>query len=153
MNKYKHSKAGLFLMEIMLNILFFSILVTICLQLFFKAHNLSESTTTQHRAVTTCCSIAEIYQSAGEGEDAILSVYSDGIYEKDQITLYFDEEFISCTENEAAYRATITLGDSLLHTALIEFYKIDSTEMLYTLSVSSYQQTLLSSVAGGDVNE
>ena len=32
MNQYRHSKSSLFLMEIILNILFFSILATFCVQ-------------------------------------------------------------------------------------------------------------------------
>ena len=71
MKNYRHSKASLFLMEIMLNILFFSILVTICLQMFIKAHNLSDSTTVLHRAVSTCTSIAEVYQSSNEGKEIV----------------------------------------------------------------------------------
>ena len=119
MNKYKHTKAGLFLMEIMINILFFSVLVTICLQLFFKAHNLSESTTSLHRAVTTCTSIAEVYQSNDSGKEAILTIYPDAVSQTDQIILYFDKDFASCEETYAVYRAVVTLADSPLHTALI----------------------------------
>ena len=36
MNQYQHSKSSLFLMEIILNILFFSVLATFCVQIFFK---------------------------------------------------------------------------------------------------------------------
>lgn len=44
MNQYRHSKSSLFLMEIILNILFFSILATFCVQIFFKGYQLSKST-------------------------------------------------------------------------------------------------------------
>lgn len=44
MNQYRHSKSSLFLMEIILNILFFSILATFCVQIFFKGYQLSENT-------------------------------------------------------------------------------------------------------------
>lgn len=36
MNQYRHSKSSLFLMEIILNILFFSILATFCVQIFSR---------------------------------------------------------------------------------------------------------------------
>ena len=67
MNQYRHSKSSLFLMEIILNILFFSILATFCVQIFFKGYQLSKSTEKLHQAVTACTSIAEICQST-EGE-------------------------------------------------------------------------------------
>ena len=60
MNQYRHSKSSLFLMEIILNILFFSILATFCVQIFFKGYQLSKSTEKLHQAVTACTSIAEI---------------------------------------------------------------------------------------------
>ena len=149
MNKYRHSKASLFLMELMLNILFFSVLVTICLQLFFKAHNLSESTTVLHRAVSTSTSIAEIYQSNSYGKESILHIYPDAIELNQNIIIYFDEKFVSCPKEEGSYRATITIGDDPLHTAVINFSKIDSDEIIYTLTVSAYEPQTLSSVSGG----
>ena len=101
MNRYKHSKTSLFLMEIMIDILFFCILVTICLQLFFKAHNLSESTTILHRAVTACTSIAEIYQSDSNGKQLILHIYPDARELDQNITIYYDEGFSSCPEERS----------------------------------------------------
>lgn len=50
MNQYRHSKSSLFLMEIILNILFFSILATFCVQIFFKGYQLSKSTEKLHQA-------------------------------------------------------------------------------------------------------
>ncbi len=153
MNKYNHSKASLFLMELMLNILFFSVLVTICLQLFFKAHNLSESTTILHRAVTTSSSIAEIYQNNYYGKESILHIYPDAIELNQNIIIYFDDEFVSCPKEEGSYRAKITIGDDALRTAVIEFSKVDNDEIIYSLTVSAYEPQTLSSVSGGDANE
>ena len=107
MNKYRHPKSSLFLMEIMVNILFFAVLVTICLQLFFKAHTLSENTSVLHRAVTTCTSIAEVYQSSTDGEEIILSVFPNALFLEDIILIYFDKSFIPCQKTSGAYRATI----------------------------------------------
>ena len=52
MNQYRHSKSSLFLMEIILNILFFSILATFCVQIFFKGYQLSKSTEKLHQAAS-----------------------------------------------------------------------------------------------------
>ena len=57
MNQYRHSKSSLFLMEIILNILFFSILATFCVQIFFKGYQLSKSTEKLHQAVTESTTI------------------------------------------------------------------------------------------------
>lgn len=153
MNKYRHSKTSLFLMEIMLDILFFSVLVTICLQLFFKAHNLSEDTTVLHRAVSTCTSVAEVYQSGENGKESIFENYIDAVERDQNIVIYFDEKFASCPEEKSAYQAQICVNDDSLHTAVIEFLDVDAEEMIYTLTVSAYEPKTLAESSGGDADE
>ncbi len=149
MNKYRHPKSSLFLMEIMINILFFAVLVTICLQLFFKAHTLSENTSVLHRAVTTCTSIAEVYQSNTDGEEIILSIYPNALFLEDTILIYFDENFVPCQKTSGAYRAMIEkVADN---SALISFCTSDSTENLYSIEVSSYVPLTLNELMGGDM--
>ena len=149
MNKYRHPKSSLFLMEIMINILFFAVLVTICLQLFFKAHTLSENTSVLHHAVTTCTSIAEVYQSNTDGEEIILSVYPNALFLEDTILIYFDENFMPCQKASGTYRAMIekVADDS----AMISFCAFDSTENLYSITVSSYMPLTLNELMGGDM--
>lgn len=150
MNKYRHPKSSLFLMEIMLNILFFTVLVTICLQLFFKAHNLSEDTSILHRAVTACTSIAEVYQSNPDGEEVVLAVYPDALALNKTLLIYFDEAFFPCKEAESSYRAILE-HDELSHTATISFFSQETADVIYTLVVSSYAPRTLDELEGGDL--
>lgn len=150
MNKYRHPKSSLFLMEIMLNILFFAVLVTICLQLFFKAHNLSEDTSALHRAITTCTSIAEVYQSNPDGEEVILTIYPDAIALNKTILIYFDEEYMPCNEAGSSYRAVLEPKE-IEHTATISLYSQESADAIYSLAVSSYTPQTLDELEGGDL--
>lgn len=147
MNKYRHPKSSLFLMEIMINILFFAVLVTICLQLFFKAHNLSEDTTSLHRAVTACTSIAEVYQSNHDGKEVIMTMYPDAIALNNTILIYFDENYLPCNEAFSTYRAVLDHSNS--PDASITFYVQESSEILYSLAVSSYMPCTLNALKGG----
>ena len=147
MNKYRHPKSSLFLMEIMINILFFAVLVTICLQLFFKAHNLSEDTTSLHRAVTACTSIAEVYQSNHDGKEMIMTVYPHAIALNSTILIYFDETYRPCSESDGAYRAVLDHSNST--NACIKFFVQDSGEVLYSLEVSSYIPRTIEAMKGG----
>ncbi|MBQ8279794.1 MAG: hypothetical protein IJZ23_08160 [Roseburia sp.] len=149
MNKYRHPKSSLFLMEIMLNILFFAVLVTICLQLFFKAHNLSENTSALHRAITACTSIAEVYQSNPDGEEVVLTVYPDAIALNKTLLIYFDAEYKPCNAAASSYRAVLEHDDTL-HTAIISFYSQEDDEAIYSLSVSSYSPQTLYELTGGN---
>lgn len=65
----KRSKSGLFLMEMLFAILFFSVAGAVCLQLFAKAHLLSRDATLLNEAVVSCQSAASILEA--EGMDAL----------------------------------------------------------------------------------
>jgi len=147
MNKYRHPKSSLFLMEIMINILFFAVLVTICLQLFFKAHNLSNDTTTLHRAVTACTSVAEVYQSNNDGKEVIMTMYPHAIALNNTILIYFDENYLPCNEASGTYRAV--LDHSNPPDACITFYSQDNGKVIYSLELSSYTPRTLEDLKGG----
>lgn len=153
MNNYRHSKASLFLMEIMLNILFFTVLATICLQLFVKAHKLSDSTTILHRATATCTSIAEVYQSNSDGKERILQIYPEAIGLEQKLYIYFDESFSPCTDKEGIYCASVSFDSDLLEKISIEFSNIETSNIIYTLEVSGYQPQTLSTLLGGEAHE
>ena len=151
MNKYRHPKSSLFLMEIMINILFFAVLVTICLQLFFKAHKLSESTSVLHHAVTTCTSIAEVYQSDHNGEEIVMTFYPDAIALNNTILIYFGENYLPCAESNSKYRAVLEHGNS--PNANIIFYEQESGVAIYSLALSSYIPQTLKVLEGGASDE
>ena len=96
MNQYRHSKSSLFLMEIILNILFFSILATFCVQIFFKGYQLSKSTEKLHQAVTACTSIAEICQSTDSPEETLSSIYPESMSLNETILIYYNKDFLAC---------------------------------------------------------
>lgn len=107
MNQYRHSKSSLFLMEIILNILFFSILATFCVQIFFKGYQLSKSTEKLHQAVTACTSIAEICQSTDSPEETLSSIYPESMSLNETILIYYNKDFLACGKQNAVYRATV----------------------------------------------
>lgn len=150
MNKYRPIKSSIFLLEIMLNILFFAILTTICIQLFFKAHILSKNTFLLDHAVAACTSIAEVYQSDPNGKEIIMTLYPDAIELNKTILFYFDENHLPCTETNSTYRAVLEY-DEIRHTAKISFYPKDGTSLIYSLDVSSYMPKTLREQIGGSL--
>ena len=150
MNRPTHSKSGLFLMEIMFNILFFSVLITFCLQLFFEAHSLSESTTVLHRAVSTCSSLAEIYQSSPNGEDSLQQYYPDSVVSDNSLQIYFSEDFINCSQKGAAFSAEFTFSEDNPKTATLCFLRLSDSETLYSLNISGYCPQTVTALTGGE---
>ena len=149
MKKLKQTKAGMFLLEIMLNTFFFVILVTICLQLFFKAYSLSKNTTELHNAVSTCSSVAEIYQSGIDGKESIANIYPHSLLLTDAILIFFDENYHACLKDQAVYRVMISLSDEEYRTASIIFSNPDGTDVIYTLEISTYRPQSVSVYTGG----
>ncbi len=150
MNKYRPIKSSIFLLEIMLNILFFAILATICIQLFFKARMLSKNALLLDHAVATCTSIAEVYQSVQDGKEIIMTLYPDAIELNETILLYFNENRLPCTEADSFYRVVLEY-DERQHTAKISFYPKDGTSLIYSLEVSSHMPQTLGEQKGGSL--
>ena len=148
MNRYRHSKSSLFLMEIILNILFFSILVTFCLQIFFKAYRVSEGTSVLHRAVTICSSIAEICQSTENADNLLLTIYPDAVNQGENTIIYFDDNFTQCDKEKAVYQACVTPSRDVLVSFDVTFSKIETTDTIYTLSFCTYTPASLSDIGG-----
>lgn len=148
MRKYRFQRSSLFFLEIMLNLLFFVILVTICLQLFLKAHHLSKDTTLLHRAVTVCTSIAEVCQSNLDETDIFQTIYPESLILNDTILIYFDSNFAACSEFESIYRVFLSENKED-NRITIRFLRKNDTSIIYELEVSSYSPQSLQKLMGG----
>ena len=123
-------------MEIILNVLLFSVLLTIGLQFFVKAHKLTEKTTELHHAVICCESAASIFQ-AGDGTlSPLLSTYHYSADLNNQVLIYLDDAFNACPKKRAVYTITAALDDNyrekLLSAVTLTCNKADGTR-LYSL--------------------
>lgn len=94
MNTRNSSKSGLFLMELILGIMFFSVAAAICVKLFVSSHQLSEKSIYLNYAVTFSQSIAESFYnnhfeelkegssftfSPEDGHEIIAEVFTDSV--------------------------------------------------------------------------
>lgn len=128
-------------MEIMINILFFSILLSICLQFFSKTYRLTLQTSDLHRAVTACTSTASIFESGDGTLDPLLSQYENAVHTEDSVVIYLDEDFLDCPENDSVYSVTVCLlpesdVSPRLYKAQITCYR--DTEELYGITACRY---------------
>lgn len=93
MRKEASSKSSLFLLEMMISILFFAAAAAVCIQVFVKAHQLSEKAENLNMAAEICTSAAELLASENNEE---------------QISLYYDENWMPCEKQEAVFFLKIT---------------------------------------------
>ena len=117
--------SSLFLMELILAILFFSITSAVCVQFFVKSHLLSRDARILNSSVGECSNITEIIDSAEglrESLELIGNEYPDAQISSDgAVLLYYDSDFAPCAEDEAAYTVTADLTeDDHILTSLVQ---------------------------------
>lgn len=105
--------SSLFLMELIIGILFFSVFSTVCVQFFVKSHLLNNDSKVLNHAVSECSSTAEIINTADNltvAIDILKNLYPNGSYpdfqtdtSRTDIVIYYDDAFKQCIKDEAAY--------------------------------------------------
>ena len=140
----RHSKSSLFLMEMIIATLFFSLTSAVRIQLFAKSHTLNAKTVNQNHAVIQAQNLAESYL-AFEGDFSQMAPLFEHIAldtANNTITLSFDSDWNASTEENAMFQATLTgfpVNDSGLITADIVVYEISKPESsLYSLQISHH---------------
>lgn len=139
MNK---SKSSLFLMELILAILIFAITSAICIQIFVKAHIVSQETQELNQSVTLCTSAAELFYGY-DGNLSKIQKQLDGLGLSEagtgSLTLYYDKDFMLCTKADGMYELSIINAkeDNLLNSD-ISIRKVDDTEDIYFISCSLF---------------
>lgn len=88
----KHSKSSLFLMELIIALLFFSVSSTVCIRLFVKAHALSAQTVDQNYAVNYAQNMAEMFTGCEGDLEAMQALLSDS-------HLSPENDFLSLVQN------------------------------------------------------
>lgn len=95
----KHSKSSLFLMELIIALLFFSLASTVCIRLFVKAHALSARTVDQNYAVNYAQNMAEAFTGCNGDLQTLQTVLSGSLLAEDGKSLSLEQN---------GYRADLT---------------------------------------------
>ncbi|MCL1989176.1 MAG: hypothetical protein FWG64_14575 [Firmicutes bacterium] len=133
------SKSGLFLMELIIAIAFFSVSSAICIQLFALAHTLTASSVNMQMAVINAQSAAETFKVAGDDVDYLRQLLQADIVDGN-VVANFDEDWnrISAAE-EVRYRLLINSDVvSNMATAVITISDFMDGSEVYSLTVHKY---------------
>lgn len=132
-----HSKTSLFLMELIISILFFSLAATVCIQLFVHSHTLSRETVNMNNAIIETQNITEIYYSNDGNIENIPDyyAYSDLISEsgRNTVTVFFDNDWnnIDSSLSQPSYLVVLdgdaAPDDSNNMNALVSVIAVDGT--------------------------
>ena len=115
----KANASSLFLMELIIAILFFSLASGVCIRFFVKSHLLSEEARSLNLAVNACAAAAELAGTADSPEDAAAALqriypaaqadtsYTEGC----RMRIFYDRNFVPCDPEEALYMMQTDLSD------------------------------------------
>lgn len=133
--------SSLFLMELILAILFFSVASAVCVEFFVKSHLMSMESEALTHAVNECSGVAEILctsDSLAEGIELLRGQYPEGDYpeisgtegeERIEAFLYYDDENLPCGQDSAAYVMAVCLTQEAQMVEIsVEMLRSDETE-------------------------
>jgi len=135
-HKYTSHKSSLFLLELILAILFFSIASAVCVQLFVKSHLLSKQAEILSIAVNECSDAAEIIYSADtktEMQKRLENAYPDIQGMDDQLKIPYS------TTHQTKINYELSENDSKISVSIL-FENISSKEVVYELNIIHYLQ-------------
>lgn len=96
------SRSGLFLMELIISILFFSLAGAVCVRLFVNAHIVSRDSVELNHALEWTQNVAEVFYGCNGNQEEMVKLFDnvcfDGKTNSDAVFyLLFDEEFCPLT--------------------------------------------------------
>lgn len=99
------SRSGLFLMELIISILFFSLAGAVCVRLFVNSHIVSRDSVELNHALEWTQNVAEVFYGCNGNEEEMQKLFEniclDGKADDDTVFyLLFDEEFYPLTLTE-----------------------------------------------------
>lgn len=140
MNKFKKSKTSLFLMELIMTVMMFSICSAVCLKLFVGAHLLDKKTVELNNAVAIAQGFAEVMRGTDGSIDAICEIYPASVTGGDTyFEVFYDEEFNQCEYSQAKYAADVTLTpNGAIQNMEVTVVRLGDYEEIYSLTATKY---------------
>ena len=135
MMQKRHSRTGLFMTELILVLFFFSIAAAVCLQVYGKTSLMSEKSKKLRLALNSTENLVQLLKSDAADMDG-LTEYVPYVETGEPAVLYYDQEGITCSREEAYYSVELSLEDGEgLYTADLISRDL-SGEEIYSLTVN-----------------
>ena len=142
MNHSPNSHSRMFLMELIISILFFSLAGAICLRMFAVSRKMSDDTTALNMAMNQASNVAELLKYAqSENEPfpgCMLGAYPYTVTDTAQAAIYFDEGWNHCETHNAVYSIQVTQQDEnngIIPFGIAVWDTTDSNAAIYTLDL------------------
>ena len=140
-SKGRANSSSLFLLELILAILFFSIASAVCVQIFVKSHLLNKDARALNMAVTECSGMAELMTGPLNATDIlgrISELYPDAVITENGclVSIYYNRDMHPCTQDDSIYCMTLLFStEGSLLTAHMSMKDLQQDTCIYELTV------------------
>lgn len=143
MNKYSKSRTSLFLIELIISLLFFSLASAICVKFFVEAHLIGVKTRELNNAVAISQGIAEIMRGTDGSLSGMVSIYPNAIEGDDSyFEVFYDSDFKPCSHEDAYYVSDVTVSpNGAIQNISIKVVRLNDLSEIYTLEATKYMNT------------
>ena len=147
LKRKRASASSLFLMELVVAILFFTLAASVCITIFVQAHIQSERAKALNHALNICSDTAELVRTSNSIEEVSQQIgrvyeYAELSQESNpyEISIYFNDNYLPTAKSTLAQVETVQLTetDDMLN-ADLTFRNVNGDEV-YRLSVNHAKQ-------------
>ncbi len=110
MHTQHNTRSSLFLIELIIAILFFSLGSAICVQAFVKAHTLTAQAQDLSFASSTVSSAASALKYTDGAPDQFRDFFPGAAFDGDDISVCYDGSYAACEAADAVYTLRIHTG-------------------------------------------
>lgn len=133
----RHSKTGLFLMELIIVICFFALTSAISLQVFVKAHSFDVATENMLNSVIWADNVSEIFYEYGSNPEAMASMLAPEntyLINSKTIVFYLDKEYepVAINSDDTHFTASVFFkAEGSLDTMSFMFKDVKKQKEIY----------------------
>lgn len=142
MKKKQAKRSGIFLLELMIVILFFSVTAAVCIQLFVKAHVISQDTRNLNMAVNQVLEVAEVFRMGADMQEFMEHEFQN--YEKgtkdSSYRIYYNENWEPEGKKGASFCLVVEiLEDGTKESGHFSMKNMNTNQEIYTVSLKKFK--------------
>lgn len=134
MKQLKSAKSGLFLLELIVVILFFSLGSTVCIQAFAKAHLTSQKAEDLSFASLKASETASVIKYTENTLEGLQEYFPYTIEKDGEFLIFYNQNYAECKEQDSRYVLHLAFTpDKQTQNAHIRVTRSDAEETIYEL--------------------
>lgn len=140
MNQYSKSKTSLFLMELIITILLFSVCSAVCMKLFAASNLLSKQTKELNNAVACAQGYVEVMRGTSGDFNDIVAIYKNAVViDETTFEVFYDGDFNPCEYNNAKYISDIIVEpNGAIQNIIVKIIRLEDYAEIYNLTATKY---------------